>query len=100
MNEQNKGRLNEKEDGRKSSKMKKSNGDTMRGGENMVEKEQRVVEGKESDRNSYPDLDVTGVGKINDEELQKACANERKDKMQFRFYSGKRGNTRCDVYIL
>lgn len=50
MNEQNKGRLNEKEDGRKSSKMKKRNGDTMRGGENMVEKskelwkERKVIE--------------------------------------------------------
>lgn len=50
MNEQNKGRLNEKEDGRKSSKMKKRNVDTMRGGENMVEKskelwkERKVIE--------------------------------------------------------
>lgn len=68
----------------------KKNGDTMWGGKKFGGKE-RVDGAKESDWNSYSDLEVIGVGKINDEEIQKGCANERKDKIQFRFDLGERG---------
>lgn len=40
--------------------------------------EGRVVEGKERQRNSNLDLDVTDFGKIKDAALKKCFANERK----------------------
>lgn len=88
MNEQNKGRLNEKEDGRKSSKKRMV---TPPCGEekSLVERKELRKERKVIGIHIQTWRSWVLVKSMKN--YRGGCANERKDKIQFRFDSGKRG---------